>query len=118
MPWKHASQLRINGGPGLPADFFRKPGEPTERQLAQRNLEKQLLRLNIPRHYAWAILALKLRPKAQGHVLTRIVELRVQLKETLGKLASIRQQIKELLTKGEPNVSQTVPDLCRLDRPE
>lgn len=100
MAWKQRHRLLINGGPGLPKEYFRKHDEPTESQLARRALEKRLSKLDIPKHYARAILALKLRQRAQGHLLQRIADLREQLKQASGRLVEIRDQIKQLL-KGE-----------------
>ena len=103
MAWRYANQLKVNGGPGLPPGYFRKPGEPTERQLARRALEKQMSKLGIPKHYAKEILRQGLRPVALRHLLKRIAELRAQLEQASSRLTEIRTQIQQLL-KGEPNV--------------
>lgn len=97
MPWKHADKLKVNGGEGLPANFFRRSKPPTARESRLCELEKKLYRNYLPVSYARAILARRLRPKQQGHLISRLVELRESLRQAEVGLTKIRQQIKEAL---------------------
>jgi hypothetical protein len=101
VAWKYADQLRVNGGDGIPRDFFKKRSTPTARESARRELEKKLLRLQLPRHYAVKILRQGLRPVALRNLLQRLVDLRLKLEQATSELAVVRSELRQALNGPE-----------------
>ena len=99
MAWRLRSQLRCNGGPGLPKEYFRKPKPPSARLVDLGLIEAQLSKMQLPKHYAVSLLR-QYRPRSRAlkQILQRITSLREQLKEAEVRLAGIRRQIREALT--------------------